>query len=264
MPESEKPASMPIPAATILIVRDGTEGMEVFMVKRHHQIDFVAGALVFPGGKVAKGDYDAGLSDFTQGAEGWSTEMRALATAAIREAFEESGILFAREAGSDDFISSARLEELEHYRHPLEKGEIGLIDMLRKEKLVMACDALAHFAHWITPSNMPKRFDTHFFVASAPAGHAGRHDGREAVDSIWIAPAQAVADRKKWNVIFPTKLNLMKLGKSSNVAEAIMAARAKPPLTIEPHVEQRPDGPYLCIRKDAGYDQTSTPLRDAT
>jgi len=264
MPESEKPVPAPVPAATILIVRDAAEGMEVFMVKRHHQIDFVAGALVFPGGKAAKGDYDTGLSEFTQGAEGWNAEMRALGAAAIREAFEESGILFAREAGSRDFISAARLESLEHYRHPLEKGEIGLIDMLRAEKLVIACDALAHFAHWVTPTNMPKRFDTHFFVAGVPAGHAGRHDGRESVDSIWIAPAQAVADRKKWNVIFPTKLNLMKLAKSSSVAEAMAAARAAPPVMVEPRVEQGPDGPYLKIREDAGYEQTSTPLRDAT
>jgi 8-oxo-dGTP pyrophosphatase MutT (NUDIX family) len=177
MSDSAKPAPTPIPSATILIVRDGAKGMEVFMVKRHHQIDFVAGALVFPGGKAAKGDYDTGLSEFTQGVEGWNAEMRALGAAAIREAFEESGILFAREEGSGDFISAERLAALEHYRHPLEKGEIGLIDMLRKEKLRIACDALAHFAHWITPNNMPKRFDTHFFVAGVPPGHAGRDAG---------------------------------------------------------------------------------------
>ncbi len=262
MPESEKPVAPAVPSATILIIRDTANGMEVFMVKRHHQIDFVAGALVFPGGKAAKGDYDAGLSEFTQGAEGWSAEMRALGAAAIREAFEESGILFAREAGSGDFIPPERLASLEHYRHPLEKGEIGLIDMLRKEKLVIACDALAHFAHWITPANMPKRFDTHFFVAGAPPGHAGRHDGRESVDSIWIEPARAVTDRKRWNVIFPTKLNLLKLAKSSNVADAMAAARAKPPLTVEPYVEQTPDGIYLKIREDAGYEQTSALMRD--
>jgi 8-oxo-dGTP pyrophosphatase MutT (NUDIX family) len=262
MPEPEKPAAPPVPSATILIVRDTANGMEVFMVKRHHQIDFIAGALVFPGGKVAKGDYDAELSEFTQGADDWNADMRALGAAAIREAFEESGILFARENGSRDFISSERLEALEHYRHPLEKGAIGLIDMLRAEKLVIACDALAHFAHWITPANMPKRFDTHFFVAAAPPGHAGRHDGRESVDSVWIDPALAVTDRKKWNVVFPTKLNLLKLAKSSNVADAMEAARANPPLTVVPYVTQTPEGLYLKIREDAGYEQTSALMRD--
>lgn len=262
MSESAKPIAAPIPAATVLIVRDGSTGLEVFMVKRHHQIDFVAGALVFPGGKASKGDFDAGLSEFSDGGEGWNAEMRALGAAAIREAFEESGILFAREAGCPVFITSDRLAGLEHYRHPLEKGEITLLDMLKKERLRIAYDALAHFAHWITPDNMPKRFDTHFFVAAAPSGHAGRHDGRESVDSIWISPVDAIADRKKWNVIFPTKLNLMKLAKSRTVADALVAADADKPLTVTPWIEQGPNGPILKIRDDAGYEQTTALLRE--
>lgn len=264
MPESAKPVATPIPSATILIVRDGASGLEVFMVKRHHQIDFVAGALVFPGGKANKGDFDAGLSDFTDGGHDWTPEMRALGAAAIREAFEESGILFARESGCPMYVTEQRLAGLEHYRQPLDKGEIPLIEMLRKEKLNIALDSLIHFAHWITPENMPKRFDTHFFIAAAPAGHAGRHDGRESVDSIWISPAEAIADRKKWNVIFPTKLNLMKLAKSNTVAEAMAAAAASKPLTVTPWVEQGEDGPILKIRNDAGYEQTTALLKEAT
>ncbi len=260
----EAKAVTPVPAATILIVRDGAAGVEVFMVKRHHQIDFVAGALVFPGGKANKGDFDAGLSDYTDCAQGWSAEMRALAAAAIREAFEESGILFAREAGCPMYITAERLQGLEHYRHPLEKGEITLMDMLRKERLNIACDALAHFAHWITPDNMPKRFDTHFFLAAAPLGHTGSHDGRESVDSVWISPTDAINDRKKWNVIFPTKLNLMKLAKSRTVADAMNAAHAEPTLTVIPWVEQGENGPILKIRDDAGYEQTTALLREAT
>jgi 8-oxo-dGTP pyrophosphatase MutT (NUDIX family) len=263
MSESAKPSATAVPAATILLLRDGVKGIEVFMVKRHHQIDFVAGALVFPGGKASKSDFDAGLSDFSDGAEGWDSDMRASGAAAIREAFEESGILLAREAGCPMFVTAQRLEGLEHYRHPLEKGETSLLNVLRKEKLNIAYDALAHFAHWITPENMPKRFDTHFFVAAAPMGHAGRHDGRESVDSTWITPQEAIADRKKWNVIFPTKLNLMKLAKSNTVAEAIAAARAGKPLTVTPWVEQGENGQLLRIRDDAGYEQTSTLLKEA-
>ena len=260
MSDAKNPA--PIPAATIVIVRDSANGMEVFMVKRHHQIDFVAGALVFPGGKVAKGDLDSALGDFMDGATVLSTGMQALAAAAIREAFEESGILFAREAGTEALISAERLERLEHYRHGLEKGEIALMDMLRAEDLRLACDQLAHFAHWITPENMPKRFDTHFFLAAAPSGHLGRHDGRESVDSTWIAPGEAIADRKRWNVIFPTKLNLMKLAKTESVEAALAVARAAAPVTVMPWVEKGPQGPLLRIRDDAGYDQTSALLRD--
>ena len=261
MSDVKNPA--PVPAATIVIARDGANGMEVFMVKRHHQIDFVAGALVFPGGKVAKGDLDPALADFMDGISSMSGDMRQLAAAAIREAFEESGILFARAAGEETLVSPERLEGLAHYRPGLEKGEIAILDMLRAENLRLACDQLAHFAHWITPENMPKRFDTHFFLAAAPSGHLGSHDGRESVDSIWVGPGEAIANRERWNVIFPTKLNLMKLARSSRVEEALATARAAAPLTVTPWIEQSAEGARLCIREDAGYEQTSALLRES-
>jgi len=137
-----------------------------------------------------------------------------------------------------------------------------LADVLRKEKLRLALDQLVHFAHWITPANMPKRFDTHFFLASSPIGHAGSHDGRESVDSIWITPKGAISDRKKWNVIFPTKLNLMKLANSATVSEAIATARATKVLPVTPWVESSAEGQVLRIREDAGYAQTSANMRD--
>ena len=252
----------PVPAATILILRDGSTGLEIFMVKRHHQIDFVAGALVFPGGKVHAGDREAALHDLIDGAADWSAEQRALGAAAIREAFEESGILFARDE-AQAFVSRERLAELDRYREPLEKGDASLTDMLAAERLRLACDWLVPFAHWITPDNMPKRFDTHFFLAAAPEGHAGAHDGRESVDSVWIRPEDAIADRKRWNVIFPTKLNLMKLSAANTVTDALALARANPPLTVTPWVEQSPEGPRLRIRDDAGYEQTSALLKEA-
>jgi 8-oxo-dGTP pyrophosphatase MutT (NUDIX family) len=257
-----KPSATPVPAATILLVRDAPNGLEVFMVKRHHQIDFVAGALVFPGGKAQRTDFDAELAKYSDGVADWSDEMRALGATAIREAFEESGILMARDGATGAFVGEARLATLEPYRHKLEKAEISLLDMLRAENLRLACDELARFAHWITPENMPKRFDTHFFLASSPVGHAGSHDGRESVDSVWIRPEDAIADRKKWNVIFPTKAQLMKLAKSKTVAEALKAARAAPPLTVTPWIEAGSNGNVLRIRDDAGYEQTSASLRD--
>jgi 8-oxo-dGTP pyrophosphatase MutT (NUDIX family) len=257
-----KQAPEPIPAATILIVRDGESGLEVFMVKRHHQIDFVAGALVFPGGKASRGDFDAALAEYADGISAWSMQMRAIGAAAIREAFEESGILLARDSDTGEIVNAERLHTLEPYRHAIEKREVSLLDMLRTERLKLACDEIVHFAHWITPKNMPKRFDTHFFLARAPQGHAGRHDGRESVDSIWIRPDEAITDRKRWNVIFPTKLNLMKLARASSVAEALRLARATPPLTVEPWIEHGPDGNVLRIRDDAGYEQTTALLRD--
>jgi 8-oxo-dGTP pyrophosphatase MutT (NUDIX family) len=258
-----KPVAVPVPAATILIVRDRADGMEVFMVKRHHQIDFVAGALVFPGGKATKSDFDAGLGDFCDGLSALSADMQAVVVAAIREAFEESGILFARANGERHLIGAERLATLSHYRPKLEKAELSMLDMLRAENLRLAGDLLAHFAHWVTPKMMPKRFDTHFFVAAAPEGHAGAHDGHESVDSVWIMPEDAIADRKRWNVIFPTKLNLMKLAQSKTPEEAIAAAKKAPPLMVEPWMEKTPDGQILRIRDDAGYEQTTAMMRDA-
>lgn len=259
----EKTIATPLPAATILLLRDAPSGLEVFMVKRHHQIDFVAGALVFPGGRVDKGDSEAALRDHADGGGEWSDEMRALGAAAIREAFEESGILLARDADTGNLVTAERLERLEKFRSALEKREVGLAELLRIERLRLAYDQLAHFAHWITPANMPKRFDTHFFVAESPLGHEGRHDGRESVDSIWITPQNAISDRKKWNVIFPTKLNLMKLGESANVDDALKRARATKPLPVTPWVEQGAEGQILKIRSDAGYEQTQASMREA-
>lgn len=263
MSESAKPAAQPVPAATILLLRDGEAGLEVFMVKRHHQIDFVAGALVFPGGKLEKGDSDTALEAHFDGGADWTAQMRALGAGAIREAFEESGILLARDARTGDFVSADRLAELQHYRAKLDKREVSLVDVLAREQLRLALDQLIHFAHWITPTNMPKRFDTHFFLAVSPVGHAGSHDGRESVDSIWITPREAVSDRKRWNVIFPTKLNLMKLDNSKSVASAIATARGGRVLPVTPWVEDGPDGQILRIRDDAGYAQTSANMRDA-
>src|SRR3974390_680914 len=253
----------PVPAATILLVRDGASGLEVFMVKRHHQIDFATGALVFPGGKVSKADFDPELGAHMDGIAAWSTDMRALAAAAISEAFEEAGILLARDAVTGEIVGEKRLAMLDAFRQPLERGEISLREFVSRENLRLPCDRLVRFAHWITPAIMPKRFDTHFFIAFAPHGHRGHHDGRESVDSLWISPADLAADRKTWTVIFPTRLNLMKLAQSKTVDEALEAARAAPPLTVEPWVEEGPEGSILRIRDDAGYTQTWALMREA-
>lgn len=263
MSEPVKPAAVPVLAATILLLRDGEAGLEVFMVKRHHQIDFVAGALVFPGGKLEKGDSDAALAKHCDCDASWTPQMRALGAGAIREAFEESGILLARDGATGDFVTAERLIELQPYRARLDKREAVLAEVLEKEGLRLALDQLVPFAHWITPANMPKRFDTYFFLASSPVGHVGRHDGHESVDSIWITPEAAISDRKKWNVIFPTKLNLMKLGNSRTVGQAISTARMMEVLPVTPWVENGPDGQILKIRDDAGYAQTSANMKDA-
>ena len=217
--------SEPSPSATILMLRDGPTGLETFMVVRHHQIDFASGALVFPGGKIDVGDYE--VTDFCDGVTNTDKTKVALMAGAIREAFEECGILMARENGSENLISGERLTDIHHYRDPLNRGEISLLDFLKTENLRLACDKLQHFAHWITPEMMPKRFDTRFYIAIAPDGHEGLHDGTESVDSIWINPKDALNDcyERKRNIIFPTRLNLEKLSQSKSVDEAINNAK---------------------------------------
>jgi 8-oxo-dGTP pyrophosphatase MutT (NUDIX family) len=258
MPDEKKPA-VPLPSATILMLRDGASGVEVFMVKRHHQIDFASGALVFPGGKVDAHDRDPALRDHADGAADLDDLHLSIAACAIREGFEESGILLAREPGSTDFIDAARASELSPWRPKLNAGEVGLAEFVTREKLRLACDALVPFAHWITPTFMPKRFDTYFYVAAAPPGQLGRHDGSESVDSVWVNPNEAIGD-KRWTIIFPTKMNLMKLARAKTVADAIAAAKAAPIVTVEPKVVPKGDGQVLTIPENAGYGKVEEPL----
>jgi hypothetical protein len=159
-------------------------------------------------------------------------------------------------------VSEARLAELDAWRERIENGEISLLDMVRRERLRLACDQLVHFAHWVTPRHMPRRYDTHFFVARAPAGHLGQHCGRESVDSLWLRPQDALADRKQLRIMFPTRLNLMKLAEAKTMDEALSRACAEPPVNVEPWIEETPDGKRLRIREDAGYELTNVPLRD--
>ena len=251
---ANKPAPTPKPAATILLLRQGTKDLEVFMVVRHHQIDFASGALVFPGGKADPQDFAEELTPHLKGAN-TDTDMRAAQVSAIREAFEECGILLAREKGSDRIITGERLASLQEFREPMNKGEVTLIDFLQTQNLVLACDELTHFAHWITPPMMPKRFDTHFYLALAPADHLAVHDGYESVDSVWIPPADAVKEEAqgKRTIIFPTLRNLEKLATWRTPEEAISTTLSSKVVPVLPWTEKREDGNYLCIPTEAGY-----------
>ena len=251
---ARRPA-VPVPSGTIVLLRDDPrEGLELFMVVRHHQIDFASGALVFPGGKVDAQDEDPALAARCDGADA-DPVLRAVQIGAIREAFEEAGVLLARPAGSDALVPGDRVRELEPWRHALHDGEATLAEFVEREDLRLACDALVRYAHWITPAMMPKRFDTHFFVARAPEDQVLVHDGHESVDSVWITPAQVLTDAAEGRrtVIFPTLRNVEKLVDLADVAAALEAARSARIVTVEPGTEQREDGVWLCIPPEAGY-----------
>jgi 8-oxo-dGTP pyrophosphatase MutT (NUDIX family) len=244
------------PAATIMLLRDGPVGIEVFMVVRHHAIDFAAGALVFPGGRVEEADHDLAAGDCPNPG-GLDTAALAFRIAAIRETFEECGVLLARPHGSDRLIDAPTLERLEdQHRAALNAGSIGFDAVLASEALEPAPDLLVHFAHWITPSAQPKRYDTHFFLAEAPAEHLAVHDGWEAVESIWITPAQALADTEsgRFKLVFATAKNLEKLGRSGSVKQALEAARAATVVTVQPHGTKLEGTRRLMrIPEEAGY-----------
>ncbi len=246
------------PAATIMLLRDGPDGIEVFMVVRHQAIAFAGGALVFPGGRVEEADHElAAIGDACPNPEGLDTAALAFRVAAIRETFEECGVLFARARGSRDLIDAATLKRLEdRHRAALNAGSIGFDAVLESEGLLPAPDLLVHFAHWITPASQPKRYDTQFFLAEAPAAHLAVHDGWEAVESLWITPARALADTAAgtYKLVFATAKNLEKLGRSKTVAEAIATARASAVVTVLPKGTKMEDGRRLMrIPEEAGY-----------
>ena len=243
-------------AATLLLGRDGPEGLEIFMVVRHHQIDFASGALVFPGGSADPSDGDPRLRALCDGVDSIDDAMLAVMVAAAREAFEECGVLYARPTGQAALVDGGRAAALgEKYRTDLEAGKISLADIAEAEDLRLTLDHLTHFAHWITPPHMPKRFDTHFFLAKAPADHALLHDGSESVDSVWITPERACveADAGKRTVIFPTRLNIEKVGQSRTVEDAIAAAKAAPVVTVLPESVKVEGGRIMRIPEEAGY-----------
>lgn len=243
-------------SATVLLLRDTPAGLEVFMVVRHHKIDFASGALVFPGGSLDASDRDPRIRAVSDGADALDDDTLAVRVAAAREAFEECGVLYARDPASGNIVDWLRAESLgAKYRAPLEADEIGMADVAEAEGLRLALDQLTPFAHWITPEHMPKRFDTHFFVAPAPGDHVLAHDGSEAVDSVWIRPADAVAeaDAGKRTVIFATKLNLERVGRSQTVAAAIEQARADKIVTVMPKARKTDTGRILTIPIEAGY-----------
>jgi len=251
-----------IPSATILLLRDGSRDLEVFMVQRHHQVDFARGALVFPGGKVDPADREPSLRPRCTGAPD-SDEELAVSVAAIRETFEESGILLARLRSSGDLVTGEHLREIEsRHRDALNHKQTTLREIIDAEDLTLASDLLIRFAHWITPEVSPKRFDTHFFLVAAPPNQVALHDGRESVDSTWTTPSAALADADagRSTIVFPTRLNLMKLGRSHGVEEALATARAASVVTVMPRIEKTDAGPVLRIPAEADYDLVEAPL----
>jgi len=251
------------PASTILLLRDSADGesgaeIEVFMMVRHYQIDFNSGALVFPGGSVDAGDRDIiDQPELYRGSEGLDVAALSFRIAAIRETFEESGILLARRQGSTALVEAEHAAKIEAtHRAALCEGKTTFRQVLADNHLSLALDELVPYAHWITPEGMPKRFDTWFFLAAAPPQQAGAHDGKESTASIWLSPREALegGESGRFKLPFPTTRNLIRLGQQSSVAAALDHSRGKPVVAVMPVMTEVNSGRQLRIPREAGYD----------
>ncbi len=232
--------------------------MEVFMIVRHEKSDVHAGALVFPGGRVDAEDYDLAIDAAVfPPLDGVDANMAALRVAAVRETFEECGVLLARERGEAALVSAARLRDIEAaHRAAMTRRERTFGAILAAENLVIASETMVYFANWITPERSTKRFDTHFFLAAAPSDQVALHDGHEAVDSVWLPPATALERARAgvYQLRFPTRMNLQKLGRHSMSATAMDAARASLVVTVMSKQEKTSDGKRLLrLPLEAGY-----------
>jgi 8-oxo-dGTP pyrophosphatase MutT (NUDIX family) len=257
MPE----AAVPRPASTILLLRDSkitTGEIEVFMMVRHYEIDFNSGALVFPGGSVDKGDHEIiAKPECFSGGQGLDAAELSFRIAAIRETFEESGILLARPRGSKALVDASRASEIEAaHRADLSANKITFLKVLTDNGMLIALDELVPYAHWITPEGMPKRFDTWFFLAAAPPEQAGAHDGKESTDSIWVSPREALegGESGRFKLPFPTTRNLIRLGKQATVRAALADSQGKKVVTVMPVMTRLNGGRQLRIPAEAGYD----------
>lgn len=207
------------PATTVLLLRDGPEGLEVFMVQRHRRSGFLPNAWVFPGGRVDPGDRLAGHPAVT-GAQALAAalavpleEAVACAVAGVRETFEEAGV----------WLGTGALPAEE--RAGLQEGRVRLPDLLDAHRAGLDLQALRPWSWWVTPTAEPKRFDTRFLAARAPAG-AFRHDERETVDSRWVSPRQALrADLAGFPLAPPTWWTLRELAAHPDAASALAAPR---------------------------------------
>ncbi len=258
----DKTPAEPRLSATILMVRDAPSGPpEVLMVKRHYEIDFAAGALVFPGGKASADDSRTEWDAYTDGDYGPVQQDARIA--AVREAYEESGLLLARHASERGpgapLVGADIADKLAPHRHAVDRQEMSFLDLIREHDLVLALDSLVHFGHWITPIMMPKRFDTHFYIAPAPETQIAAHDGRETTDAVWLSAEEALVQEAdgRATIIFPTRMNLKRMTMATSVSDALARFGAMDVPTVLPKPGKDDDGnPCLFIPDVEGYGQT--------
>ena len=249
-------------ASAVILLRDMTsgQGIEVFMVRRVIQSDFAPDVFVFPGGSVSADDRAAEqaeqvctpVASSNADPEGRTILGSGTRTAAIRELFEEAGVLLAYRAEQILAISEEDVARFDNYRQAFNQRKGSLIEMARAENLRLATDRLGYFAHWITPEGMPKRFDTHFFITTAPAEQQAAHDQLETSEGIWISPAEALArcELDEFPLVFATIHQLRELAVFHSVKEALESTTMQYVVTRVPILERRAEGTRVYLPGD--------------
>jgi 8-oxo-dGTP pyrophosphatase MutT (NUDIX family) len=251
-----RPAVPAADAATVILVRESSEGpdpWELFMVRRPVQSEFASDVYVFPGGKVDAGDRDVALvAMFDTALPLDIPDAPAFRLAAIRELFEEAGVLLATSAHSTADTADRRHDGL---RRRLRTAEIDLKELVTAEKLTLQVSALHPFAHWITPESMPRRYDTWFYLARLPDGRSARHDEDETVGSTWISPREALrrADVGQFPLVFVTQKILEKMLAYDSIDTLFDSVSPEELQPVMPKVVERPEGPTFLLPGDAGY-----------
>lgn len=254
-------------AATVMLVRDAPR-LEVFMLRRSARSEFVGGAYVFPGGAVDDADRAADLEPLCAA----RTDAEASVTlgvdrgglafwvAAVRECFEEAGVLLARRLDSGEVVGFADADverRFDDHRQSVHSGSRHFVDVVRDEGLVLDVGSIHYFSHWITPVGAPRRYDTRFFVAAAPRGQRPLPDHRETVAALWVEPADALAraEAGELALIFPTVRTLMALTRFERSFDLLEAARVAGDLpAFEPRVVDDAHGERIVLPGDEAYE----------
>ena len=254
----------PLPAATVTLVRDAPRGLEVLMLQRSHSLKFMPGVYVFPGGALDAADSSPEMQAMCAGLEDEAAS-RALGVerggiaywvAAIREAFEEAGILLAYDAsGSIVSLHGDAAERYRAHRSSLDerRGDFGAI--VREEGLRLAVDRLTYFGHWITPVRAPRRYDTRFFLAVAPERQEARHDNYETIAQVWVRPQEALdlCARETLNMRFPTIKTLEQFTQCATAAELVAVLSST--RVVRPLLPRTTRDGRTLLPDDPGYEE---------
>jgi glyoxylase-like metal-dependent hydrolase (beta-lactamase superfamily II)/8-oxo-dGTP pyrophosphatase MutT (NUDIX family) len=265
MTQDRKPIVVPRPAAALILARDGPAEIEIFLVQRSRQADFVAGAYVFPGGVIDAEDRAetlaaqcVGLDDATRVRYEQEGEGVAFRVAAVRECFEECGLLLAYDSSRElvRIEDAAAISDYGAARKKLIAGEMTFGEFCSRRQLRPAIDKLSFFTQWITPPGLARRYDARFFLAAAPGAQTASHDGGETTDSVWIRPEQALEAhaRGQFELVFATIETLQSLARFPDTRALLEHSAALGSIMpIEPRFASERGGKHIVLNGHFAY-----------